>query len=118
MTHICRMQLVEALRGLLSNAKIPGAYQRADRQDWAESRKREGWSERLVDDAIAAGPLQLVRTAIREQPSRLSPRLAVAMQALGAIDTGRHVETRASRYGDDTLPLQRHTYAPSRLREI
>ncbi len=116
MTRACRARLVEALHR--AKPKIDGVYQRADRQDWAESRERAGWSRRLADDAIAAGPLELVRTAIREQLGSPPPRLAVAMQALGAIDTGRHVETRAPRYGDDTLPLQRHTYAPPRLREI
>lgn len=97
---------------------IAGAYQRQNRYDFAESRKREGWSERLVDQAVSAGSLASVRRAIQEVVPDPPKPLAQAMRALGILDAGRRVETVYPHYGDDTLPLQRRTYAPPRLREI
>lgn len=97
---------------------IKGKFDRQQRQEWAESRKRAGWSKHLVDDAIGAGPLESVRAAIREEPRTISRRLAVAMRALGVLDTGRPVEVQPSRYGEDVTPLQRRTYAPARLRAV
>jgi hypothetical protein len=97
---------------------LKGTHERANRQEWAESRKRCGWTPSLVDQAIGAGPLVAIRAAIREQPEHISPRLGVAMKALGAIDSGRAVEPHAPSYGFDTPPLQRRTYAPARIRAI
>lgn len=97
---------------------IEGKFAQQDRQDWAASRKAAGWSAGLVDQAIGGGDLKMVRGAIREEPSHISSRLAVAMKALGIIDTGLSEETRRPRYGDDTSPLQRRTYAPARLRAL
>lgn len=97
---------------------MKGTHERATRQEWAESRKRCGWTPSLVDQAIGAGPLAIVRDAIREQPAHLPDRLATAMKALGMIDSGRAIEPHGPQYGDDTPPLQRRTYAPVRLRAV
>jgi hypothetical protein len=107
-----RQAVLEAAPGL------KGTHERANRQEWAESRKRCGWTPSLVDQAIGAGPLAAVREAIRENIGHVSPRLAVAMKALGTIDSGRSVEPQSPHYGLDTTPLQRRTYAPVRIRAV
>ena len=100
---------------------IKGTHERANRQEWAESRKRCGWTPSLVDQAIGAGPLVAVREiveGIKAMPDRPSRQLILATKALGAIDSGRAVEPHAPSYGFDTPPLQRRTYAPARIRAL
>lgn len=115
-----RERIREARRRAVAAATktIEGTHERARRHDWALSRERAGWSKPLVDDAISAGPLSVVRTAIQDPPAHLPPRLERAMKALGTIDSGRQLEPSAPHYGDDTPPLQRRTYAPARLRAV
>lgn len=106
---------------LAAAPSIKGTHERANRQDWAESRKRCGWSPALVDQAIGAGPLAAIReiaNGMKPMPERPSRQLAKALQALPIVDSGRAVEPHGPRYGFDTLPLQRRTYAPSRLRAV
>jgi len=97
---------------------LKGTHERANRQEWAESRKRCGWTPSLVDQAIGAGPLAVVRDAMRTLPERPSRQLVLATKALGTIDSGRAVEPHAPSYGFDTPPLQRRTYAPARIRAV
>lgn len=98
--------------------EIQGTHERQTRQEWAESRKRSGWTRELVDQAIGAGPLAAVREAIRAMPEHPSRQLVFATKALGTIDSGRAVEPQSPQYGFDTTPLQRRTYAAPRLREV
>lgn len=86
-----RQHLADAVRQ--ARPIVDGAWQRQGRQEWAASRIYDGWSRRLVTDAIGAGSLARVRTAIREDMYG-PPRLLRAMVALGAIDTQRALETR------------------------
>jgi len=97
---------------------IAGQRDRQTRDEFAESRKRAGWSPVLVDQAVSAGPLAAVRRAMDDPPREMPKPLAQATKALGILDAGRCVETVQPHYGDDTLPLQRRTYASPRLREI
>jgi hypothetical protein len=97
---------------------IKGKHECQTRQEWAESRKRAGWTRELVDQAIGAGPLAAVREAMIEMPERPSRQLVLATRALGTIDSGRAVEPQSPRYGFDTTPLQRRTYAAARLRAL
>lgn len=45
-----RQRLATALRQV--EHTVAGKYQRQDRQEWAASRRAEGWSERTVRDAV------------------------------------------------------------------
>lgn len=100
-----------------SGKELRGTRLRATRQEWKETRKGEGWSEPLVEAAVSAGALERVRAAMREGVTHGSKVFLHAMRALGIIDSGRRIEMVYSRYGLDTLPLQKRTYAPARLRE-
>lgn len=101
-----------------ASPQIAGQRDRQTRQEFAESRKRAGWSPVLVDQAVSAGPLAHIRRLMDDPPREMPKPLEQATQALGILDAGRRVETVAPHYGEDTLPLQRRTYAPFRLREI
>jgi hypothetical protein len=116
---------MSTLRALREDAIADGTYTPPGREEWAESRRREGWSRQLVEEAKSAGRLAHVRDAIRTDDCVRTPgvdligeakRWAEAVEALAMIDSGRACETRYPRYGPDTLPLQRRTYAPPRLR--
>ncbi len=79
---------------------LDATYARQGRQEWAASRRAEGWSAGLVETATSAGALASVREAIAEPPTG-PPRLLRAAVALAAIETGLHVETRYPRIGKD-----------------
>lgn len=88
---IRRQRLADAVQR--ARPIVDGAWQRQGRQEWGASRSYDGWTPRLVADAIGAGSLASVRMAIREGMN--GPlRLLRAMIALGAIDTQREQETR------------------------
>jgi len=117
--------LYERRRQAIANAVrfVSGRFQgqtrtQQTRDEFAASRKAEGWSPQLVDQATGAGPLAGIRQAIREDRQGSSKIVMLAISALGILDSGRRVETVYPHYGDDTLPLQRRTRAPARTRDI
>jgi hypothetical protein len=93
-----RQALAEAVR--VHARKLAGAYTRQGRAEWAASRRAEGWSTRLVLDAISAGSLASVRQRMDSSHSETPPppRVERAVQALSLIDTQRELATRRGRY--------------------
>lgn len=84
--------LIRAMRREAPSAKE--AYGRQTRDEWAESRKAEGWSQALVTAATGAGALDEVRAGIRSETFSGPPRFHRAVKALAIIDTGRSLETK------------------------
>lgn len=117
MTRYERRRLARQQAVRMAEPQIDGQRARQDRQEFAESRKRAGWSPALVDQAVSAGPLAHIRRLMDDPPREMPKPLEQATQALGILDAGRRVETVAPHYGEDTLPLQRRTYALPRFRE-
>jgi hypothetical protein len=110
-----RMRLMAAMR--LAEREIKGTHARQNRQEWAESRKREGWGSVLVDDAVGAGSLRRVREAIvdhAESNPKTPTHLLRAMAALGVIDTQRMLETPR----EHGLTPHRSRSMPPRLRAL
>jgi len=119
MTHRERVRAARVHAVRQQSGPLAGVYARQNRQEFAASRAAAGWSPALVAKAVSAGPLACVRAAMEAAVPRSFPKaLEAATHALGIIDAGRPVECGHARYGDDASPLQRRTYAPSRLREI
>lgn len=69
------------------------AYGRQTQDEWAESRKAEGWSAALVEAAMGAGALSEVRAAVRSETFNGPPRFHRAVRAVAIIDAGRALET-------------------------
>lgn len=107
-----------------AEADFKGTRDHGDRQEWGESRKVQGWSPGLVDEAIGGGPFALLRSVMREgvkaipqdMPAYRRQRVLRAAGALAKIEAGMSVECKQPRYGHDSQPMVRRTYAPTRLR--
>jgi hypothetical protein len=74
------------------SVNLDGIRSRPYRWDWAESRKRAGWDAWLVESAIGAGALSMVREKARHEEPTTDKVLLRAIRALSIIDVGRAVE--------------------------
>lgn len=90
-----------ALARIVDQVDLKGTYERAARQEWAESRKGHGWDARLVDQAVSAGALKALRSTMLETPRRLSLSVHRAIHALAIIDTGLSLETQAPHFREE-----------------
>lgn len=80
-----RPRLAQAIRQ--AQGDLHGIYARQTRQERAASWRLLGWSSHLVLDAVGAGPLDVVRAAIRDGLLSTAPkRLRRAAFALSLID--------------------------------
>lgn len=90
-----------------------GTRTRPSRQEWAASRKREGWDDRLVDVAISGGALSSVRAMMLDPPAGVPGHVWRAIWALSVIDTQRLLERRSA-HG---LPVHRARSLSPRIHE-
>ncbi len=90
------LTLRERRRAIIAKAvrhiELEGIHVRGARQEWAESRKRAGWTGSLVDEAASGGPLDSLRAKAREQVAVSDARTLRALLALSIIDAGRRLE--------------------------
>lgn len=133
LAHVPRQVANDALAAAVDDADKKGVLEKRGkrdgptRQEWAESRKAEGWDAQLVDLAIGGGALAEVRGYIRDtvtlpDGTHVFPKnddgrepdekAKTAMVALGKIDAQRELATRH----DHGIPPHRRAYAPLRFR--